>query len=295
MKRIMKRIIWCIVAISALLFGCAYAENDYFVYDTGHFDIHIPDGWIQRDTDGYTYFYAEEYGSLNGGMLAIQEERIQLLTKEQIQTVYNAYVSGISESDQVQGTVQSEFITIDGDSAIYAEFTQMLGGKAERISSIQYIVNGYVATLLYCNTTSDTDKDELLSFIDSLKYKFDKSPIPHVFGKKFVYYIGHKVITQNGYDCLVVEYRWWHNEDDPTAFMYSFSTEAYQNGVQCQSWILLDGNSELSTKIQNSTFLTCYDVFILNDASSPVSLYLDNIFDFGNQYENVLINIDLMR
>ena len=75
--------------------------------------------------------------------------------------------------------------------------------------------------------------------------------------------------------------------------MYSFSTEAYQDGVQLQSYILMDGDSEMMTKIEKSTFMRCYDVFLLRNTSSDVKVLIDERFDFSNKYKAVEYIADL--
>ena len=281
----------CIFTIAAQ--ASALAETQY---DTGHFTIDIPDGWIRRDTEMYTYFYGKKSGSMDGGMLGIREIYLTASTNEDvIQSIYDSYAQGLEKSEACIGEAVAELIQIDGDTAVLVTFHQELNGIIEECYSVEYIVNGYAISAIYVNSTSSRDKEELLSLVATLRYKFAKTPRSTIFGKKLISVIGHEVIQQNGYDCLVVEYRWYHNESEPTAFLYSFSTEAYQRGVQCQSWILFGKDDNTTTKVEKGTYLTCYQVFILKDTTSPVKLYVDSIWDFQDQYPNLICDLDITR
>lgn len=266
-------------------------------YDTGHFTIDIPDGWIQYDTDVFTYFYGEKYGSASGGMLGVREISYPMAVDSvELQAAYTTFADSIVASESSLGEISREIIEVDGgNEAILVCYIQELSGKPETCLSFLYFANGSLFQALYVNTTSDSDYDEFMDFADTLLYQEELPATVHHFGSKHVAVKGWEIIEQLGSTCLLVEYEWYHTEDEPIAFMYSFSTEVYQDGVQCYPYIWLDGEEKDTLKIQKNTKLTCYEVFLLSNDTSPVTLYVDEIFDFSDRYEDVIYQFDIAR
>lgn len=271
----------CTTAIAETEIGAETA------YSTGHFSFEAPLGWLNREKDDWHYFYAKELGNLSGGVLCVQEKYLGVVSDSDIQTLYDSCGNGILQGKTYVDGYKSEQIIVDGEPSALFEYRTNIGDEPVQTATVQYYINGYVITMSLADRDAENLKDRVLSIAETLKYNFDKHPATNNFGSKFVQIIGHRVINQNGRDCLVVEYRWFHTKNEPTAFMYSFSTEAYQNGVQLQSYILMDGDSEMMTKIEKSTFLRCYDVFLLRNTSSDVKVLVDEVFDFSDKYNAV--------
>lgn len=266
-------------------------------HSTGHFTIDIPDGWIQRNTDSFTYFYGEEYASASGGMLGVREISYpKTADSAEIQAAYKSFADAVVTSEDSLGEISRESIKVDGSNdAILVCYIQELNGKPEVCLSFLYFANGALFQAIYVNTTSDSDRDEFVNFAETLHYQAEIPVAVHHFGSKYVAVTDWKIIEQLGSTCLLVEYEWYHTEAEPIAFMYSFSTEVYQDGVQCYPYIWFDGDTKDTLKIQKNTKLTCYEVFLLNNATSPVTLHIDEIFDFSDRYEKAVYKFDIAR
>lgn len=72
-----------------------------------------------------------------------------------------------------------------------------------------------------------------------------------------------------GKDALIVTYEWKNNGDKETMFSTAFSAKAYQNGVECELAIGVDGvDSEKSlTNIKPGASLQLQEAYVLNDQS----------------------------
>lgn len=256
-------------------------------YSTGHFSFDVPSGWLSREKDGWHYFYAKELGNLSGGMLCVRENYLGLVADSDIQALYDSCGNGILQGKTYVDGYKSEQIIVDGEPSALFEYRTNIGGEPVQTATVEYYINGYAITMSLADRDAIRLKERVLGVAETIQYSFNKRPMTYNFGRKFVQIIGYKVINQHGRDCLVIEYRWFHTDNEPTAFMYSFSTEAYQDGVQLQSYILLDGDSEMMTKIEKSTFLRCYDVFLLRNTSSDVKVLVDELFDFSNKHKAV--------
>ena len=306
----MKKMLALMLAISivqcGLIVGQIFGGGTFFaealaeteidaesIYSTGHFSFNAPSGWLNREKDGWHYFYAKELGNLSGGILCVQENYLGLVSDSDIQALYDSCGNGIQQGKTYVDGYKSEQIIVDGEPSALFEYRTNISGEPVQTATVQYYINGYAITMSLADRDAENLKGRVLDVAKTVKYSFDKHPMTHNFGRKFFQIIGHKVINQYGRDCLVVEYRWFHTNNEPTAFMYSFSTEAYQDGVQLQSYILMDGDSEMMTKIEKSTFMRCYDVFLLRNTSSDVKVLIDERFDFSNKYKAVEYIADL--
>lgn len=292
----MRRIIYlCLILAFAAAFNTAYAQEDTTTYRTGHFEFEVPNEAIKQSTDKYTFFYMQEVGSFAGGMLKVSEADIgQINTEEQLNTIYNSYVAAIEEGGHATSKPYSEFIEIDGDMAMYVEYSEKVNSSDEMIHAIAYYMNDFFLVLTYINTESQSDKDELFDIAYTIKYRFEKDPEIHVFDKNFIQVIGYEVITQNSKDYLAVELEWWHTKkDEPHAFAYSFDIEAYQRGRECANAFVLNENT--AVKLERLADIKCRLYFELYDTTSPVNLYIDGLYDFLDQYEDAIYELDITK
>lgn len=100
-------------------------------------------------------------------------------------------------------------------------------------------------------------------------------------------------IAQAGADCLVVEYVWSHSKEEAAAFLYTLSTEAYQEGVQLTPYTLIDGSTNTATKIKPGVEYTSIGVFLLNNRTSTVTLDVMPFMDIGNTQGKISVEITL--
>lgn len=289
----MRRIIYlCLILAFTAAFNTAYAQEDTILHRTGHFEFEIPNGAIKQSTDKYTFFYMQEAGSFAGGMLRISESEVgQINTEDQLKAAYGAYVSAIEEGVYCTSKPYSEFIEIDGDLAIYVTYTENVNSVDEPIHAVAYYMNDYLLILTYLDTSSQNEKDDILGIANTIKYRFEKDPEIHVFDKNFIQVIGYEVITQNSKDYLAVELEWWHTQKEPHAFTYSFDIEAYQRGRECTNAFILNENT--AVKLERLADIKCHLYFELYDTTSPVNLYIDGLYDFLDQYEDAIYELDI--
>lgn len=73
----------------------------------------------------------------------------------------------------------------------------------------------------------------------------------------------------NGNKTLVVEYSWKNTTDKATAFIWQINTKCYQNGIECQKAIFVDGldSGDASTDVLPGYTITVRQAYNLNDMS----------------------------
>lgn len=286
----MRKTVLLLLVLFLVVPTSVFAETQY---DTGHFTIEIPDAWIGVSSR----FYGEKIGSASGGMLIVSEVEFQVHSDEVDQeTIYKSFADGVINNDACLEELSRMTIDIDGShKAIIVSFTQELNGKPETCLAALYHNEYSALSLTYVNSSSDDDYNEFVNIVEGVHYHAEEPSVVHHFGSKHVAVRNWKVIYQYDTPCLLVEYEWYHTEDKPIAFSYSISTEVYQDGVQCMPYLWLDGEENDYLKIQKNTNLTCYEVFILNNATSPVTLYVDSMFDFSDRYDDAVYQFDIAR
>lgn len=296
-----------LLLIALCLIPYAHAEEEFQEYETKYFTLDVPAGWTKTvEDDGDIYFYENhKRGITKGeGMMMISEisfeptSETDISLRDRIIDDFFEKEADIYDLEQNRRSYRTGWSTdiVDGDQRMYFYAFQYIYDMSSIVRAALYVVpsEGYGMIIAYTHGQVPVQREFSRLIYKGLKYKGDSSPkevhesgLDHDFGAVAVSVVGYKMIKQGDQDCLVVEYQWMHQGDEPTAFAYTFETEAYQNGIQCHSKALYDDETEVLTKIQKGAVFTCYDVFSLRDTTSPVTLRIHPFTDFFDKYEPV--------
>ena len=85
-------------------------------------------------------------------------------------------------------------------------------------------------------------------------------------------------------DCLVVYYEFTNNSKEATSFLYTFSAQAFQNGIELDiSYFLMDDEEDNRVKyIKPGKSIEVFSLFIPKD-NSVVDLEIDELISFDNK------------
>ena len=91
-----------------------------------------------------------------------------------------------------------------------------------------------------------------------------------------------------GEPIVIVKYKFTNNDDDPTAFMWTFSYEAYQDGIGLNQSIFVDESANYSSDNQTKEIKKGASLFVevaydLNDTTSDVEIEVSELFSFSNK------------
>ena len=91
----------------------------------------------------------------------------------------------------------------------------------------------------------------------------------------------------SGTECLVVYYEFTNNSDSTISFGYTFTDQAFQNGValDVSYWTLENEDDNKYTEIKPGVTITVYSMFIPRD-DSVVELEIDKLISFDNESED---------
>ncbi len=91
----------------------------------------------------------------------------------------------------------------------------------------------------------------------------------------------------SGKNIIYITYGFTNNSKEAAAFMFAINDKAFQNGVQCESSIILRDDTyksgESMKEIQPGTTFEFEKAFDLNDTTSPVTIELTETFSFTSK------------
>ena len=87
-----------------------------------------------------------------------------------------------------------------------------------------------------------------------------------------------------GKDCIVVSYRWSHSLETPTSFMVSMMPKVFQNGIQLESAVILDGVDldDCMLDVQAGYYQDVKSAFLLSDTESSVTISVEELFSLSD-------------
>lgn len=278
----------CLLVLFALfvIVQASPSLADGTIYQTEHFSYELPSEWALSSSEGNMKF-------TNGDkVLAFTEVNLVsdgYYQNSQKSTVYNMFRNSLVADTYAE----AQQVEIDGDYAV--AINHPLNNGELEATSILYYMNGYVLFAMLSSplATNEDRYNEACSLASNFRYKFAKEPSQVTLMNSFVRVIGSSIRESLGNLYLVTEYQWINYSKEPQAFFASVSTEAYQNGVQCSTGFISGLNSNTTTKIETNRILTCYDIHVLNDSSSPVTIYIDQFFDIADQYDGLKYTVNL--
>ncbi|MFV0399542.1 MAG: DUF5067 domain-containing protein [Oscillospiraceae bacterium] len=85
-----------------------------------------------------------------------------------------------------------------------------------------------------------------------------------------------------GKDVLIVTYEWTNNSEETTSFIFSFTHQAFQNGIECESAIGVDGveSADSMKDIRPGATLEVKEAYVLGDTTSPVEVEVTELMSF---------------
>lgn len=79
----------------------------------------------------------------------------------------------------------------------------------------------------------------------------------------------------DGTDCIIVNYEWTNNSDEPKAFSYAITATAFQNGIECSTPVMTPDGVDWQDKtreIKPGTSFAFKIAYTLNDLDTPVEI-----------------------
>lgn len=109
-----------------------------------------------------------------------------------------------------------------------------------------------------------------------------------------VKYLRHK-LTQDyfGNDCLAVYYEFTNNSSEDASFVYSFSEQAFQNGIELDKsfFSLKDEERNSSREIKPGVTIEVYSLFEYKD-NSDVELEVSELFTFDDSADSMILSLE---
>jgi hypothetical protein len=104
-------------------------------------------------------------------------------------------------------------------------------------------------------------------------------------GDFYVAVTGYELAKDSdGKDCIVVSYRWSHNLENPTSFIASLMPQVFQNGVQLETPIMMDGIDlgDSLLEVQPGYLQDVKAAFMLSDTESTVTVSVGELFSLSD-------------
>jgi hypothetical protein len=86
-----------------------------------------------------------------------------------------------------------------------------------------------------------------------------------------------------GKPCIVVSFRWSHNEAEAKSFMLAFSNKLFQNGLELETAILMDNSVDVASAmldLKAGYEQNTQAAYRLNDTTSKVEIEVTELFSF---------------
>jgi hypothetical protein len=82
----------------------------------------------------------------------------------------------------------------------------------------------------------------------------------------------------------VITYEWTNNSEKTASFLITFSDKVFQNGIECESGISVEGadSGSLMKEIRPGTTFEVKQGYVLNDTASPVEVEVTEWFTFAS-------------
>ncbi|MDR3277738.1 MAG: DUF5067 domain-containing protein [Oscillospiraceae bacterium] len=95
---------------------------------------------------------------------------------------------------------------------------------------------------------------------------------------------GERSTDYAGADCVVITYEWTNNSDKAASFMTTFSVAVFQNDIECESGIAVEGadSGGLTKDIRPGATFEVKQGYVLNDTTSPIEVEVTEWITFAS-------------
>lgn len=264
-----------------------------------HFLVQLNGKWLKTEGEKKVSFYGKEIGSFENGffrVVEVSEDHSSTQNDTRRKMYYDVNVEAIVEAVDIDGQSNIEEIQIDDTLAELFDTDQKQddGSVARIYYALSFVHAGNGILAMYSNTSvaNEEAKNQFIELLKSISFRFEKVS-QRAFENDIIHLTGYEVDPAK--KTLTVEF-WWHNgQREANAFITAFSIEAYQNKIQLNPGSTYGIEDNQWTKIQYGGDIVCYEVFQLRDATTPVTLVVDKIFDFTNKYKDSEYKLELNR
>lgn len=108
-----------------------------------------------------------------------------------------------------------------------------------------------------------------------------------VSGKYDVEIVGARKGTDyEGKPCVIVTYNFTNNSDSNASFIGSVSAKAFQNSVECEDAIIIDGSVDIHpsiAEVQQGGTITVEEAYCLKDETNVVTIQACPLFSFTDE------------
>lgn len=165
-----------------------------------------------------------------------------------------------------------------------------------------------ILTLTACGSSDDSDKSGSKTDADKkseeqkedvkeadVKEEEADDGVINFDGTNFnVTYVRHETSTDyQGSPCLLVYYNFTNNREESASSASTAYVKAFQNGVQCDTTTMLNGNESIKNylkEVQPGTTIEICEVFGLAD-TSDVTLEASDLISFDNKKDTQIITL----
>lgn len=106
-----------------------------------------------------------------------------------------------------------------------------------------------------------------------------------------------RIEDYKGNPALLIRFMFANNGDDDKSFSLAFSSKVFQNGVQCESAMVLNSDKighdpmSLLMDVKPGATLECTKVVGLYDTTSPVEIQVQELFDMSKNPAQVAVTL----
>lgn len=105
----------------------------------------------------------------------------------------------------------------------------------------------------------------------------------------------NRATDYTGSPAVKVTYMFTNNGTATEMFMSVISDMVFQNGVQCEVGIVMDGTDSMAsmTNVKPGASIEVTQAYVLRDTSSPIEIEVGKLFDFSDKPEKIVATVAL--
>lgn len=269
----MKRIAAFLITVLLLVIISAMAGAET-VYQKNYFELTLPDTW-KYNASKDSYDYSVQNSTRRFRLFEVSESFDGTPDIEDI-------VAAMKKALQLEEDYSDwEIITVDGKET--ALFTIHAEGVLDYyVTSIRFL--GHVCYAFYYASDPVYYKTEMLALLKGLHHRTIDDMCYFRYGDAEAKYMGYTTKTVGSTKYLLVRFSWRNVGTSAEVFAVNVDVTAYQDGIELQDGFLLGINSEVGTSIMPGKEITVTRVFQLRGSTGQITLIVDKILDFKNEW-----------
>lgn len=279
----MKQTLSILSLVVMLLLACASCAGAEVAYQKNYFELTLPDGW-KYNSSANAYDCTDQNSTRRFKLLEYSDSLPSNPSVEEI-------VAATKDALELEADYSEwETITVDGHET--ALFTLHRDGTLDYfVTPVHYL--GHVCYVCYYTTDAESYKSEMLNLLQCFHHRTIDDVCFFRFGDAEVKVGNHRTVTVGGKRYLLVELTWRNVGEKAQMYVVNVDVTAYQDGIELQDGFLLGVNTEVGTSIMPGKELTCTEVFQLRSKTGEITLIVDKLLDFKDEWPSREYNFTL--